>query len=165
MWTLSNICAGSRDQVQVCIDCGVVEAALKRCVGQLPVVKEACWLISNITCGGDVSQIEFLIEKHTVSVYSQVLNLFTDTRLLALVLEGLHNILKFTKADRPHAYETARTELVMSHGLAAIKNCQTYEALEVCRRADRFLENYFDVQDPGSTTDCLLELFNVEDPQ
>jgi hypothetical protein len=63
-WTLSNVAAGSIDQIQTVLDSGAVPSlvALASAPGTDPEVKnEACWVVLNATsCGSDL-QIEYLV--------------------------------------------------------------------------------------------------------
>ncbi|EEC46845.1 predicted protein, partial [Phaeodactylum tricornutum CCAP 1055/1] len=93
-WTLSNIAAGTVDQIQAVIDSGaippLVELVQNKKTDQ-EVRSEACWVVLNATsCGGD-SQIEVLVDEGCVSVLGVLL---TEASMVMMALEGLERVLQ-----------------------------------------------------------------------
>jgi importin subunit alpha-6/7 len=65
-WTLSNIAAGSTEQVQQLIDCGIMSSlidAAKSSAIVHDVKVEACWAVLNATSCGTSQQIEYLVQQ------------------------------------------------------------------------------------------------------
>lgn len=62
-WTISNITAGTKEQISAVIESCCIEPIvhlLKH--GELEIKREAAWAISNATSGGDISQIQQLVQ-------------------------------------------------------------------------------------------------------
>ncbi len=58
-WTISNITAGNRDQIQAVLDANLIPPLLKILEdGDFKTRKEAAWAISNATSGGSDTQIK-----------------------------------------------------------------------------------------------------------
>jgi hypothetical protein len=55
--------------------------------------KEACWAISNITAGGSLDQLKFIVLCGCFSPMCALLQLTSDPRVLSVCLEGFLNIL------------------------------------------------------------------------
>lgn len=93
-WTISNITAGNKEQIQAIIDTGLVPSLI-RMMGteDFDIVKECVWAISNATSCGDVSQIKYIVENGCIPPLIKVLEK-GDTRIVTVALEGIENILK-----------------------------------------------------------------------
>ena len=62
-WTLSNITAGTREQIQMIIDTDLLGDLIKILeVGDFKAKKEATWAITNLTSGGGAAQVFKLVE-------------------------------------------------------------------------------------------------------
>ncbi|KAH8063015.1 hypothetical protein JL722_2169 [Aureococcus anophagefferens] len=61
-WTISNITAGNKDQIQSVIDSNIVPPLVQLLnSAEFDIRKEAAWAISNATSGGTPMQIKFLV--------------------------------------------------------------------------------------------------------
>jgi importin subunit alpha-1 len=57
-WTISNITAGTKEQIQAVIDAGLIPHLVHLlAAGEFDIKKEAAWAISNATSGGTADQI------------------------------------------------------------------------------------------------------------
>jgi len=94
-WTLSNIAAGTTDQIQKVLDSGciptLVNLASEFSDVDQDVRIEACWVLLNSTSCGSDSQIEFLVRQGCVAV---LCNLLHDSSMVMMALEGLEKILQ-----------------------------------------------------------------------
>ena len=62
-WTVSNITAGTKDQISAVLQSGCVEPIVQLLKsGELEIKREAAWAISNATSGGEQSQIQQLVQ-------------------------------------------------------------------------------------------------------
>lgn len=113
-WTISNITAGNKQQIQSVIDANIIPLLVNLLSNaEYEVKKEAAWGISNATSGGSEQQIQYLVEQvillesacfYGVILVSQgcikplcdLLTVF-DARILVVALEALENILKVGK--------------------------------------------------------------------
>lgn len=102
-WTLSNIAAGTVDQIQAVIDSGAV-IPLVKLVNDVntdqEVRSEACWVVLNATSCGSDSQIDTLVNQGCVSVLGLLLE---ETNMVTMALEGLERVLHIEEA-REKAY-------------------------------------------------------------
>lgn len=109
-WTLSNIAAGTVDQIQAVIDSGAIPP-LVRLVSDSStdqeVRSEACWVVLNATsCGSDL-QIEVLVDEGCVSVLGVLLG---EPSMVMMALEGLERVLQ-VEEGREVARRTRLAEL------------------------------------------------------
>ena len=98
-WTISNIMAGSADQIQAVIDNNIVQSIVHILrSAEWDVRKEACWAISNATSGGNPQQIQYLVQHaQVIAPLCDMLRETQDYRLCLVALEGLENILRSGK--------------------------------------------------------------------
>merc|ERR1712190_425197 len=62
-WTISNITAGNREQIQDVIQNGLIPPVINLLANaDFDIKKEAAWAISNTTSGGSPQQVEYLVE-------------------------------------------------------------------------------------------------------
>jgi hypothetical protein len=93
-WTLSNITAGSVEQIQQCLDLGVVDKLIQiLLLDDTEVKKEAVWAVSNCTASASFSQFAALVDKGIIKALLATLKM-QEARILAVALEGLENILR-----------------------------------------------------------------------
>ncbi|CAN0430860.1 unnamed protein product, partial [Ectocarpus sp. 12 AP-2014] len=103
-WTLSNIAAGTVEQIQTVLDSGalpsLVELASSQCLdpadpdsgGADPEVRsEASWAVLNATSCGSDHQIEYLVQEGGIKVLGELLN---QSSMVMMALEGLERILQ-----------------------------------------------------------------------
>jgi importin subunit alpha-1 len=58
-WTISNITAGNKDQIQAVIDANIIPPLVSLlATAEFDIKKEAAWAISNATSGGTHEQIK-----------------------------------------------------------------------------------------------------------
>lgn len=93
-WTLSNIAAGTVEQIQAVIDSGAIGPLVKLVNDKSTdqeVRSEACWVVLNATSCGSDSQIEILVLEGCVSVLGLLLE---ETSMVTMALEGLERVLQ-----------------------------------------------------------------------
>lgn len=97
-WTLSNIAAGTVDQIQAVIDSGAIPPLVKLVSAKgtdQEVRSEACWVVLNATSCGSDSQIEILVDEGCVSVLGVLLG---EASMAMMALEGLERVLQVEEA-------------------------------------------------------------------
>uniref|UniRef100_A0A2I3HC76 Importin subunit alpha n=1 Tax=Nomascus leucogenys TaxID=61853 RepID=A0A2I3HC76_NOMLE len=104
VWFLSNITAGSQQQVQALIDANL---------------KEASWAISNLKISGRKDQVAYLIQQNVIPPFCN-LGQKKNAQVVHAVLNGLSNILKCHCAQPGNLIEEDR-------GLEKIKQLQNHE--------------------------------------
>ncbi|KAM7255880.1 hypothetical protein ACFE04_011621 [Oxalis oulophora] len=158
-WTISNITAGNKEQIQVVKDdeknnlmMAVIEAGL---VGPLVMLlqnaefdikKEAAWAVSNATSGGAHEQIKYLVSQGCIKPLCDLL-LCPDPRIVTVCLEGLENILKVGEAEKNmgtsgdvNYYAQMIDE---AEGLEKIEHLQSHDNNEIYEKAVKILETYW----------------------
>jgi hypothetical protein len=97
-WTLSNIAAGTVDQIQAVIDSGAIPPLVQLVNSEhtdQEVRSEACWVVLNATSCGSDQQIGVLVTEGCVSVLGLLLE---ETNMVAMALEGLERVLQVEEA-------------------------------------------------------------------
>ena len=107
-WTLSNIAAGTVDQIQAVIDSGAIPPLVQLVNDKKTdqeVRSEACWVVLNATSCGSDQQISVLVSEGCVSVLGLLLE---ETSMVSMALEGLERVLQVEKnqeiarKEKPH---------------------------------------------------------------
>ena len=105
-WTISNITAGSAEQIQAVFDAGLIAPLVTIMRGpDFDIQKEAAWAISNATSSGRDDQLSYLV---TQNVLPALCDLFTchDSKIIAVALEGVENLLRVGKQNQTRARTT-----------------------------------------------------------
>lgn len=135
-WTISNITAGSPQQIQAVIDANIVPPLINILQNaDFKTKKEACWAMSNATSGGlqEPSQIRYLVSQGCIKPLCDLLK-STDNKIIQVALDGLENILKVGQGDMElggaggNAYAMFIEE---AGGMVSIHNLQHHENLEI----------------------------------
>ncbi|OIS99847.1 importin subunit alpha-1b [Nicotiana attenuata] len=85
-WTIPNITASNREQIQSVI-------------AEFDIKKEAAWAISNATSGDSHEQTKYLVGQGCIKPSCDLL-ICLDPRIVTVCLEGLENILKVGEAEK-----------------------------------------------------------------
>eukprot|EP01147_Barroeca_monosierra_P004817 gene4817-113_t len=92
-WTLSNITAGMRHQIQAVMDEEFIPIIVSKAVeAEERVAKEAVWAIANITSGGSPEQVAVIATGEVIRVYLRALNF--GQNMVNVTLESVHNTLR-----------------------------------------------------------------------
>lgn len=97
-WTLSNIAAGTVDQIQAVIASEAIPLLVKLVNNESTdqeVRSEACWVVLNATSCGSDQQIGVLVSEGCVSVLGLLLE---ETNMVTMALEGLERVLQVEEA-------------------------------------------------------------------
>ena len=148
-WTLSNITAGNKSQIQHVIDHNLIPP-LVLLLGQaeFDIRKEVAWCISNATSGGSPEQIKYIVGQGAIPNLVSLLDV-AETKIITVALEGLENILKVGEIDAKN------TEGVNQHarfieeagGLERIEHLQRHDDSEIYNKCVSILETYFECED------------------
>ena len=152
-WTLSNIAAGTVDQIQAVIDSGAIPPLVKLVRDKKTdqeVRSEACWVVLNATSCGSDSQIEILVDEGCVAVLGVLLS---EASMVMMALEGLERVLQVEETremlrreqiengEIEDAEET-RTPTLVSAALIE-KARESHNSSAVTKRADRIWKQHF----------------------
>ncbi|KAI4378066.1 hypothetical protein MLD38_015603 [Melastoma candidum] len=146
-WTISNITAGNKDQIQAVIEANIVAPMIHLLQnGEFDIKKEAAWAISNATSGGSHEQIKFLVSQGCIKPLCDLL-ICPDPRIVTVCLEGLENILKIGEAEKSlgntgdvNVYSQMIEDV---EGLEKIENLQSHDNTEIYEKAVKILETYW----------------------
>ena len=140
-WTLSNIAAGTVDQIQQVLDSGCIPSLMGLAASDTTdaeVKSEACWVVLNATSCGSDSQIEYLVNEGCIQILG---NLLEETSMVMMALEGLERILQVgemeaKRTDSPNPY----ARLMAS---ANIETLVSHKSATVAKRASRIWQQHF----------------------
>ena len=152
-WTLSNIAAGTVDQIQAVIDSGAIPPLVKLVRNKKTdqeVRSEACWVVLNATSCGSDSQIEVLVDEGCVSVLGVLLS---EASMVMMALEGLERVLQVEETRemiRREQIENGeikddkknRTPPLVNSSLIE-KARESHNSTAVTKRAERIWKQHF----------------------
>jgi importin subunit alpha-6/7 len=147
-WTLSNIAAGTVDQIQAVIDSGAIPPLVKLVSNKATdqeVRSEACWVVLNATSCGSDSQIEVLVAEGCVSVLGLLLS---EASMVMMALEGLERVLQVEEARemaRKQSQDLDTEEISPSLVSASLieKALDKHNSSAVTKRASRIWKQHF----------------------
>ncbi|KAH0465712.1 hypothetical protein IEQ34_005815 [Dendrobium chrysotoxum] len=146
-WTISNITAGNKEQIQAVIDSNIVAPLVDLLQNaEFDIKKEAAWAISNATSGGTHDQIKLFVSQGCIKPLCDLL-VCPDPRIVTVCLEGLENILKVGGAVQ-NLGTTGGVNLYAqmldeADGLEKIENLQSHDNTEIYEKAVKILETYW----------------------
>ncbi|CAL9107688.1 unnamed protein product [Musa textilis] len=146
-WTISNITAGNKEQIQAVIAAGIIAPLVHLLqTAEFDIKKEAAWAISNATSGGTHDQIKYLVSQGCIKPLCDLL-VCPDPRIVTVCLEGLENILKVGEAEK-NLGATGGVSLYAqlideAEGLEKIENLQSHDNTEIYEKAVKILETYW----------------------
>jgi importin subunit alpha-1 len=149
VWTLSNITAGSKAQIQTVIDAGGVSELVKQLEqGEWEVKKEAAWAVSNYTSGGTREQIRFLVTKKAIKPLCDLLEC-KEPKIALVALDAIRNILAAGEADAAESKfgggqrNVYADQVEDAEGLDRIERLQEHPNEKVYQKAVEIIEKYF----------------------
>ncbi|KAJ8467167.1 hypothetical protein OPV22_029719 [Ensete ventricosum] len=138
-WTISNITAGNKEQIQAVITAGIIAPLVHLLqTAEFDIKKEAAWAISNATSGGTHDQIKYLVNQGCIKPLCDLL-VCPDPRIVTVCLEGLENILKVGEAEK-NLGATGGVNLYAqlideAEGVEKIENLQSHDNTEIYEKA------------------------------
>ncbi|MBA0681619.1 hypothetical protein Goari_023408 [Gossypium aridum] len=159
-WTISNITAGNKEQIQAVINAGIIGPLVSLLQNaEFDIKKEAAWAISNATSGGTHEQIKYLVSQGCIKPLCDLLAC-PDPRIITVCLEGLENILKVGEAEKASGageFNYCAQLIEDAEGLEKIENLQSHDNNEIYEKAVKILETYWLEEDeetlpPGDGT-------------
>ena len=152
-WAISNITAGTKEQVDAVIASGAVQELVRLLhEGSLDVKREALWAISNAASSSEPMQIAHLVQLGCLRPMVDLLS-HLDTRIVMVALEGLKAVLiAGEEADSEllgypvHPNSNAYAlEIESVGGLDVLEELQNHASSEVEDRAVHILTRFFEV--------------------
>uniref|UniRef100_A0A0D9Y7Y9 Importin subunit alpha n=1 Tax=Oryza glumipatula TaxID=40148 RepID=A0A0D9Y7Y9_9ORYZ len=149
-WTISNITAGTKEQIQAVIDSNIIAPLLHLLQhAEFDVKKEAVWAISNATSGGTSNQIEYLVSQGCIKPLCDLL-VHQDSKTVLTCLEALDNILRVGEAKKNLGACNMNIFVPMvdeADGLDKIEDLQNHDNVEIYNKAVYVLESYWVQED------------------
>jgi len=165
LWCLSNITAGTSEQIQMVLDAGLMPEVILRCdEGNWTVRKEALWTLANACLGGSAS-VQVLVELGALPALVNGLNI-QEPSLVSCVLDAIETMLKkgATLADEVGGENRVCGLVEECGGLSKLEELQDDENEDVYSKAVRILEGYFEVEENVDDDDsCVNTLSNCYD--
>merc|ERR1719311_815286 len=152
-WTISNITAGTREQIQAGIEANIIPPLVQLlATAEFDIKKEAAWSISNATSGGSPDQIKYLVQQGCIKPLCDLLTC-NDPRLVTVALEGIENVLKAGEYEAPQNGGTNPYTAFVdeAEGLTKLEQLQTHNNEDVYKKAMHILETYFGLDDEEDT--------------
>jgi len=153
---ISNITAGSNEQIQLVIDNGIIPLVVNLLLtADFDTKKEAAWAISNALSGGSVAQITHLVECHCIKPLIELLSAL-DAKIVIVALGAIESILK---AGMQRQQEEGWSENLFANiveqfeGLTKIEDLQQDPNADIYTQAIGILEKFFPVQDDTPVDD------------
>lgn len=141
-WVLSNVAAGTQDQIQTIFKGGLVHVVQLAEEGEYEVRKEAIWTLGNVATGGTATQVMSLVECGAIDALCSILNV-NDSKILMVALDAIENILKTAEACGKN-YVSFVDEC---GGLQMIEALQEHQEDSIYSKCIDIIETYFGEDD------------------
>ncbi|CAF99513.1 unnamed protein product, partial [Tetraodon nigroviridis] len=154
-WTISNITAGNRAQIQTVIDANIFPVLIDILQkAEFRTRKEAAWAITNATSGGTPEQIRYLVNLGCIKPLCDLLTVM-DSKIVQVALNGLENILRLGEQEAKQENNGTGVNPYCSlieeaYGLDKIEFLQSHDNQEIYQKAFDLIEHYFGVEDEDS---------------
>lgn len=150
-WTLSNITAGSPDQIALVVRTpGYIEKLLTLINSDSAEIKrEASWVISNATARAAPEDMLKMVDIGVLDTFVGLLNC-DDVKTVAVVLEAIKNILS---CGAKHFVDTEKYNIFLTKfeqlgGVAKLESLQVHPNEEIYEKTVAIIEANFDLESP-----------------
>ncbi|XP_071691482.1 importin subunit alpha-1b-like, partial [Rutidosis leptorrhynchoides] len=162
-WTISNITAGNKDQIQTVSEANSIVQLLQN--AEFDIKKEAALAISNAISGGNHDLIKYLVSQGCVKPLCDLL-VCPDPRIVSVCLEGLENILKVEEAEKNLGGSVGinlyAQMIDYAEGLEKIENLESHYNNEIREKSVKLLETYWLVEEEDVPPPGILDLYLYE---
>jgi importin subunit alpha-1 len=150
-WTISNITAGTKKQIQAVCDANIIPHLVKlvNSTVEFDIRKEAAWALCNAASGGGSDTIRQLIRHDCIKPLCELLSA-PDPKIIVVVIEGLHNILEAGEKQAKYANtdENPYARLVEeAGGLDKLEELQNHPSEEIYKKAVDILEKFYQAEE------------------
>lgn len=145
-WTLSNLFAGSEEQVRKLMDFGILEKVIQLCLeGPDDMKKEAIWCVSNCTTHKNQNIISHLLRNQGLEAIFEIFKSLSERIPLTVGLEGLENILACGKD--PQGGNSVVRKIEEMDQIEELEKLQTHSDQGVYEKVHKILNEYFVTED------------------
>jgi importin subunit alpha-6/7 len=147
-WTLSNITAGTPDQVDAVLASGCLDplVVLLRAPA-MDIQREAAWAVTNCTASGQARHAVSLVGLGCLSPMCDLLR-SPDDKLVLLAMEGIENVLRVDMSSNGGAESEYAVQIEEMGGRELLEHLACCTASpEVCDKAAIILQHYFGAQE------------------
>ena len=147
VWILSNIAAGTPEQIQSLIDYNVMPHVCQKLLNDShDVKKEACWTLGNALCKCDDSQVRMIADTEVILGFTRILDKKSnDVQCTLVALEALERILRVVSNRQDQGIELERLiDVFHEQGtVEVLEQLQEHKSDEIYNLAMTIIEEYF----------------------
>ena len=145
-WILSNIAAGTQKQVDILITEDFLPIFQKSIFFDEPEVKKECiWAVCNLTSTKNPVNLQKILEQGILECMHQCL-MINDTKIIAVTLEGLGNLLQFGNNNKVNGENPIVKEIERLGMYDLLESLQKHPVEIVYEKTLKLLLDYFEVQ-------------------
>ncbi|KHN76838.1 Importin subunit alpha-6 [Toxocara canis] len=150
-WTLSNILAGNRKQIQTVIDAHILPSLIHVLAsGDFKTRKEACWAIGNALSGGNAAQVATVVREGAILPLCDLLTVM-EPKIVNVALNALDCILRHGENIKNKSKTGINPYCALveeARGVEKLEFLQQSPNLEIYVKAFDIIENYFAGDEP-----------------
>jgi hypothetical protein len=144
LWALSNISAGSKQQILFLFNSGIIKKIFLLCKDlDFNVVQEAVFIISNITYNSNFDMTLQLVDFNILEIISELINNTQEVGLLKFLLSSLDNILRKGANTSLFKDNPFAKSFLEKGGIDILENLQNYKNEDIADYVTNILNNYF----------------------
>ena len=146
-WGISNITAGTVQQIQLVFDAQIIPMVIELMKSsEFEIRKEAAWTLSNASSCGNAEQVLYLVQQNVIPLFCELLTCY-DQATVSICLDGLENILKLGADTKRFGTPNPFVRLIEEcNGGALLNSLVNHQNPAIYEKASGVLE-YFDADD------------------
>jgi len=162
-WALSNIAAGTLDQIVALLSVpGIVEEVKRIVVEDVsPVSTEAIWIIANLCTGGEADVVRHVVQSEVVELMCAQLHEQNrrNAKVIEAALDAISSMLTKSGAvpgdvATKHAHEeNIVTRIEECGGIELIEQLQQHEEQSIYEKASKIIEKWFSAETDDEESD------------
>ena len=147
-WAISNIAAGSQEQIQMMIDAGVIPLVVAIILSnngefEEALKKEALYVLGNVFSYGSVDQIVYLVEQNVIPGFLSHLD-NDDSEAVFSCLKGIWRMLKVGRDSIVGEENPFAEKMVESEDFYKFEDLQDHQNARINRKVRVLLDEYFE---------------------
>jgi importin subunit alpha-1 len=148
LWALSNIAAGSINQIKKLIDCGAIAKAseLLKDSNQV-VVREVLWLLANLVSCSDLETCLTIMDNEILNPLINWLNNSRDPFGIKLCLQIFEKLLRYGQNHIFQKCNPFAKELEKLGVVEILEKYSQYKIEDISEISEQLIENYFKISE------------------